>query len=332
MNAIRFGIEIEFNYQRGSKSIQHHYIVKWLREAGLQVRFYSEVDHDLQFHWKLTTDETCGLELVSPPLSGVEGIEQVRIAMDVLKYRGYNTDRRCGLHVHLDANAFSLDEIKRFFLLYQENEDIFDSLVASRRRLDKNEWTDTLAPYSPAKVLAAPDVKTIYEIVRDSCDKNIGDRYRKVNLGAYLRHGTIEIRHHEGTLDSTTAINWIYLLLNVASKVKSGNVVIGNFAQRFESITTQPAAAPESVPTRFAAFKQHVIDKLGFTASKDIKAWAERRGIKVDLRTRKGWEAVLDKAQQLPEYQTTVATLPVDLKAAMIARMTEVKTVKLLAA
>jgi hypothetical protein len=34
-------------------------------------------------------------------------------------------------------------------------------------------------------------------------------RYRKVNIASFNRHGTIEFRQHEGTMDPDRILNWV---------------------------------------------------------------------------------------------------------------------------
>ncbi len=38
-----------------------------------------------------------------------------------------------------------------------------------------------------------------------------GNRYRGLNLHSLLNIGTIELRYHSGTLDSTKIINWLFI-------------------------------------------------------------------------------------------------------------------------
>jgi len=50
-------------------------------------------------------------------------------------------------------------------------------------------------------------------------------RCLKLNLSAFMMYGTVEIRHHHGTLDYSEVVNWLQLQMALVEKAKSANEV-----------------------------------------------------------------------------------------------------------
>ena len=98
--------------------------------------------------------------------------------------KGYKVDKACGLHVHLDFRGKTISEIK----------------VIARKL---NAWLYALREFVPASRRG-----------NQYCDFGISirDRYKAVNVCAFNKHSTIEIRLHSGTTDYTKIISWIRLL------------------------------------------------------------------------------------------------------------------------
>ncbi|HDN27259.1 MAG TPA: hypothetical protein ENG03_09235 [Thioploca sp.] len=53
-------------------------------------------------------------------------------------------------------------------------------------------------------------------------------RCLKLNLSAFMIYGTVEIRHHHGTLDYSEVVNWLQLQMALVEKAKSVNEVKPN--------------------------------------------------------------------------------------------------------
>lgn len=198
----KYGVEIEFF------GITREEAVEALRTAGIDVQSEG-YNHNTVSYWKLVGDASVsgtGLELVSPPLSGIDGLATVEVAMDALRNAGGRTDRTCGLHVHLDFNNNTADEIIRFAGMYADRQDAFDLVVSASRRGTRNQWCQPTTPNEVERAAAA---------LRSRAGINM-NRYRKINLMSYAKYGTVEVRHHQGTLNPTKAVAWIRLLLAFA--------------------------------------------------------------------------------------------------------------------
>jgi hypothetical protein len=196
----KFGIEIEC-ISRNNR----HDIARALVEAGIscEVQGYN---HNTQRVWKIVDDGSLssgGFELVSPPLSGQEGLKDVETAMRVLVAQGARVDRNCGLHIHVDAGDLTVHDVRNIVKRYHKFEDKIDAVMPNSRRGSNNRYCGTMEGFLSNY---GTRMETATSLDR-MCDLN--ERFYKVNLAAYNRHGTIEFRQHSGTVNATKAINWI---------------------------------------------------------------------------------------------------------------------------
>lgn len=100
------------------------------------------------------------------------------------------TNETCGLHIHLDMRNRSYENC---LVKLRKFEDTLFALVA------KHRWTSDFCKHS--------------EFIDENRDTK---RYSAINgESAYERHQTIEIRLHQGTVDTRKIEKWIRLLLNV---------------------------------------------------------------------------------------------------------------------
>lgn len=178
-------------------------------------------------------DGTYGVEVVTPPLKGIEGLQQIKKFCDVFSKIGYVNDT-CGLHVHVDTDNWLVknkkfigdypEKIFNLLLHFKSFEKLFDTKVAAWRRGDKNEHAGTTS--SPGKVIAAyEDTRRYIQDIDNKLPENVirtfqTARYRKLNLESLLIHGTIEFRQLEGTLNEKKVIPWIVLCLSFLNSAK----------------------------------------------------------------------------------------------------------------
>jgi len=198
----KFGIEIEaFGVPKAT-------LVSALRAAGINAgqEFYN---HDTRSYWKVISD--CSIrgnmpfELVSPVLNGQDGLDQIDKVCEVLDSLDAKVNRSCGLHVHHDVETykFKADNLSRVLDVYRKMEKTVDSFLAPSRRGNNNSYCKSLINYS-----------------NDSIERR-GCRYYKVNLQAFQRHGTVEFRHHQGTVNADKIKNWVLftaLIMNRSRK------------------------------------------------------------------------------------------------------------------
>lgn len=190
----RFGVELELLFPH---SVTRSTIDAALQAAGL-------------VSWRAKTDVSIhgngrGWEIVSPPLQGEGGYEQVRTACRVLAGLGGVANRSCGMHVHHDIRDLTVDGVKAVARMWVAQQPMIDGLVAPSRRGSGHTY---LGPIR-AEELRQIEACTNLEDVRRLASRI--SRYRNLNVAAYGRHGTIEMRQHQGTVNAEKVLTWVRL-------------------------------------------------------------------------------------------------------------------------
>jgi len=202
----KFGVELEFVGSRPA-------VVNELRARGLAAESQG-YNHRRSSGWKVVPDGSVmgGGELVSPVLEGAAGLEQLKQACEALTAAGATIKQTCGLHVHLDARGEGLDSIKGFVTAYVQRQLLIDALVAPSRRRGRNMYCRTWSD---------DDVRTLQGMWRTTQLSGI-NRYKTVNVASYGRHGTIEVRQHQGTTSAAKVTAWVELLMRLWDATKRG--------------------------------------------------------------------------------------------------------------
>lgn len=225
----KFGVEIEFNACNGG----HEALVRKMREKGLECSFRGYTHENLVRAWKVVTDASCGLELVSPPLKGMNGINQVKLACEALNEVGAKVDKRCGLHVHHDAADFTVKTFKNLYGLYIRFEESIDSVMPISRRGTNGQYCKSLRSFDSktyeSYINVLKNARSIAEIAAI-----FSTRYLKLNCQSYTRHGTVEFRQHSGTIDFDKMMNWIILTNVMVTRAQDGIVKL-ELKQQFDN-------------------------------------------------------------------------------------------------
>lgn len=117
----------------------------------------------------------------------------------VLKKCNAQVNKSCGLHVHLDMRNRDFKKSVKLLLGKQKE---FRKMV-KKHRLDNTHCL-------PLKK---------HELKLNPITLN---RYKDINMQAYTKFGTVEIRIHEGTVDTSEIYNWCrYLIATVDNKKAS---------------------------------------------------------------------------------------------------------------
>lgn len=183
----RFGVEIECGMHGGT------------REACSVLGFPSGAYSHKGF--SIGADGS-GVEVRTPILQGWEGFAVLRDTIEKLKAAGAYVTERDGLHVHHDAPEFvaSPSYCVRIVHSWNNNLGAIHSMVAPRRRRDGG----------PAPSWSPRHIQALEDWAKNGGRQ--GDLYidrNDLNLSSLRRHGSIEIRLHEGTLDSDVAMAWV---------------------------------------------------------------------------------------------------------------------------
>lgn len=249
MNAITrpFGIEIEaFGITREAARLA-------VQNAGLAVQ--SDYDppytHRTTNYWKLVTDASVsgeGWEAVSPILRGMPGVDEAVKAAMALDAAGAEVDRSCGLHVHVDASDLSPEEINEILTRYARYETQIDAFMPLSRRENNNHYCRSVKDLLQNYTLGPLD-RGVRTFLREFPDTGCGNsrRFYKINLVAYVRHGTLEFRHHSGTRNANKIKNWVLFVLHFVEECRQ--IVRRRNAAHIAARTAAPAPTM-STPTR----------------------------------------------------------------------------------
>lgn len=217
-----FGVELEFISPIGRGEL-----AEALTAAGVP-SFDAGYSHATSAKWKLVSDASVSasgsgyaMELVSPILRGDRGIEQLRKACELLTAKGCTVNRTCGLHVHVGAADMGIPAMRRLAILYSDFEGVLDSVMPASRRANNNTYLQSLARLDKARVGTANSARDIASNI------NNGSRYAKLNFTAHWKHGTVEFRHHAGTVSADKATAWVGVCLRMvrAAELDQSNPV-----------------------------------------------------------------------------------------------------------
>lgn len=203
----KFGVELEV---LGS-SIVKELFNRLAIDEGLDVR-RPGYTHMRTAYWKIVPDGSLGeegFEVVSPPLQGMAGLREVEKVCDCLTRAGVTIDATCGLHVHHDAASLSGPELSKLLLLYAKYEPLIDGLVPPSRRGNQALYARSMriAGY----LNRAIEIHDQGQSKEHLASRVFSGRYWKINLDAWLRHGTVEFRQHSGTHEYTKVEAWVVL-------------------------------------------------------------------------------------------------------------------------
>lgn len=207
-----FGIEIEFHANGNAPSA----ITAALVAAGIDA-VDENYNHQTRSHWKHIYDGSSDRELVSPVLSGPEGLAQVRTVMRVLREMGCSVTAQDGMHVHVyvgDQRAVTVADVFGFYALRQTT--VFDRLVSSGRR-DRGRRSNW------CQGVNADDYRRTMTYARRGTVQAIHGRYVTCNLLPFSRQGTVEFRQHQGSLNGRKACDWVELVLALTQFVIDGH-------------------------------------------------------------------------------------------------------------
>lgn len=199
-----FGVEIELT------GLATEQAAAALRAGGINATAES-LNHSTRTYWKVVRDGSVsnGCEVVSPILSGVEGLAQVRKVAALLAAAGATADRSCGLHVHVNASDLTGKEIINVAKRYAAHEAVIDRVMPASRRASNNGYCANMA--SIMQTLNTYDAQAIVD-THAMCQRF--GRYYKVNLHAFVVHGTVEFRQHSGTVNGDKIANWVMFCVN----------------------------------------------------------------------------------------------------------------------
>ena len=147
-------------------------------------------------------------EVVTPPLSEWDDLKTI---CESIRAAGGRVNKSCGLHVHLD---------------FSERD------VALAQRIGHNYYmlrlliNNSLAPSRASNSYCMIDAVPAFSEHPASLGELLGrGRYCAVNYCAIARHGTIEFRQHQGSLNFAKIRKWIMFLQSLVEWSKDHEIV-----------------------------------------------------------------------------------------------------------
>lgn len=216
----------------------------------VQMSSYSNDDSSI---WRIKTDGSVsgngrGLELVTPVLKGEKDMLRLRKILAWLEEIGCTVNRTCGLHVHVGVSDWQVGQFKNLAKRYVKFETAIDSFMPRSRRSSQNHYCQSNAKHladdiryrSQFDTFDLPSMFTRINKARTAKDvstaiqpRGHSGRYVKLNLHSFWKHGTVEFRHHSGTICGDKIDNWVRVCLAMthladskrAIKAKSGDQI-----------------------------------------------------------------------------------------------------------
>lgn len=324
----RIGVELEFVAPRGQTMDT---VGNALRANSVPtVNAYSHLARSSAGNWVVKHDGSVSamqggssMELVSPPLQQADSTDQINKASQVLTGMGSMVNVTCGLHVHVEATALSVPAMRKLAALYMECEPVIDTLMAPSRRGSRGGrgYACTVRQADLARIASASGgghsaARSIANAI------NGGSRYSKINFNSYGQHGTIEFRHHGGTVDGQKINMWAKACVRmVEAAVREQDEPIANVVTN-----TTPGSNPHQRPhnARLAmiydliaraegATRDDVRLALGRNTAPPLNRILTRAGIAFRVRRRRYYLA------GVVAPQTTVTATPISRPAMTLA-------------
>jgi hypothetical protein len=236
LNEIHYGIEIETvkrTRERVARAIQS-VVGGEVRHIGRPVSFDPwEVVDDQGRTWKVVSDGSLinvpghlRAEVVSPVLA-YEDIPILQEVIRAVRRCGAKVDRRCGIHIHVDATPFDGRTLANLAkIIYKQEALILTALGVNENR--QNNYSKPVSDEFIRKIerrrpKTKDQLNRIWYGYHNRRPQHFDStRYYGVNLHNVWYRGTVEFRWFEGTLHAGKVRAYVQLVLAVAAKALNG--------------------------------------------------------------------------------------------------------------
>jgi len=208
LNTLTFGIEIECTIPDAS-----------MREQGWTIGQY-HVGADIAGHpgWKTMHDGSIqarypnvGVEVVSPILRGLDGLQQIETMVAKLMAMGAHVNRSTGFHVHVGWGG-NVEQLRRLICFVAFHEKALFASTGTRSREHNQFCSSIKARYQQLQALTS-ESEILYAGI---------SRYHVLNLrnlnNANTGKRTVEFRVFAGTLNIVKMLSYVQLCLGIVSK------------------------------------------------------------------------------------------------------------------
>jgi hypothetical protein len=216
----RFGVEIELNSfdlrNRPSEGKQpegiHQVGLLVHRASHRNVTIHKYANDHYNENWVIKPDGSCGLEVCSPVLKGVGGLDEVASVIQAFRNdKRIYADERCSLHIHVDLSDLSISEVATVLTWWIKCEAVFMDAMPSSRKM--NHYCQALG-FTSLFDNIEQGFWTVEHLI-----KTLGKcKYYSVNTYHYnlKNRKTIEFRIMDNSAcqNKNDALNWVSLLLH----------------------------------------------------------------------------------------------------------------------
>jgi len=210
----KFGVELEVCIDENCRPediceyIMYH-VSGMTIDTGRVDEYYPSVN-PIATCWEAKSDSSispAGFELVSPPLAGEDGLRELQDVVDTLSARCY-ANSSCGLHVHHNIMDFSDEQFVNLYKVYYSLSPVIAFMLPPSRR-----YNSYCGPLNTSLKRLKNDAKTQKDFI-------LGEPRQALNLAPCSGRNTAEFRQHEGTVNSTDIIAWIFLTQRIVEYAK----------------------------------------------------------------------------------------------------------------
>lgn len=187
--------------------------------------------YDIVRHWGGGTVgdgslNQCGFEINSSPAGGDLYARQIAEICAAIKLQKGFIDRRCGLHVHIDARDMNYYDIRRLVRVYASIEDALFQMVSPDRVEGvtiEGKLHQYCQPCGKKYLSCIEDGRLPYDKIKTDVINSVyqsdttqevrhkkrhHSRYNALNIHSWFYRGTIECRMFDGCIDPDPIINW----------------------------------------------------------------------------------------------------------------------------
>lgn len=196
-----FGYEFEFNRSVGQHCLKDA-VISAYQGSGVDplVRTTGwEHNHDNE-EWVIKTDSSCGWEISSPRLCGLDQCHLAARVLDYCEMMGARIDKNCGVHIHFSSSNRQNMDLVRLVRWWIKMEWVIFACIPRDRRT--NPYSPSLTKYG--RLLADHDYGN------EDLLRLFGEtRYLALNLRNHLSgKPKVEVRVIEGLLSGTELANY----------------------------------------------------------------------------------------------------------------------------
>ncbi len=230
-----FGVEMEVNTTRRANTLVNAMNAEF-ENRGIEMTATASPRTMNDTAWVVKNDPTVspGWEVVSPPMTLVEGKAQIAAVCAALQGLDCYITRQAGLHVHHDVRDLTGEQVGKAFGIYATFQDLFSRMVAPSRRPDSagrraynsaiswdritNGGRDKFA--DDRRSNATTRYRT--ETIEGKIQSRVAGRSVTMNINAVFAHGTIEFRQHQGSINAEKIWSWVLITQSVIETAIQG--------------------------------------------------------------------------------------------------------------